>query len=288
MRWLNSGTLNEGRSLCVTVAIDHSTVDGFHDELQLSAKNTSGKAHRRISWVEEFYLVRWNEYHSISVLDLLKFHQFGSTALPETLSEYVWYAGREVWKGTLMVADLEQVDKIDASEFHNVKLAQREGDDLAQIGDNSKNRRWTSKTVGRRSGSENIHLDRGSEYPQRGEVQEDLGESDRFPPTNKARSHCTSTLSIQRSVISSPKLLRKICGKTCHEFLQQADLRRLFLVKQIAKVVPGLPTSSSSSLLSSTTMTPSRQEFDHPTSSSSSSTSPTMTSSTVSSDIVAR
>ena len=53
-------------------------------------------------------------------------------------------------------------------------------------------------------------------------------------------------------------------------------------------VVPGLSTSSSSSLPSSTSMTPSRQEIDHPTSSSSSSTSPTMTSSTVSSDSVIR
>ena len=51
--------------------------------------------------------------------------------------------------------------------------------------------------------------------------------------------------------------------------------------------VPGLPTSSSSSLLSSTSVTPSRQEIDHLTSSSSSSTSPTMTSSTVSSKSVA-
>ena len=40
LRLLNSGTLNRGRNLCVTVAIDHTTVDGFHDELQLSAKNT--------------------------------------------------------------------------------------------------------------------------------------------------------------------------------------------------------------------------------------------------------
>ena len=52
-------------------------------------------------------------------------------------------------------------------------------------------------------------------------------------------------------------------------------------------VVPGLSTSSSSSLHSSTSMTPSRQEIDHPRSSSSSSTSP-MTSSTVSSESVAR
>ena len=53
-------------------------------------------------------------------------------------------------------------------------------------------------------------------------------------------------------------------------------------------VVPGLSTSSSSSLPSSTSMTPSRQEIDHPTSSSSSPTSPTMTSPTVSSESVAR
>ena len=53
-------------------------------------------------------------------------------------------------------------------------------------------------------------------------------------------------------------------------------------------VVAGLSTSSSSSLPSSTPMTPSRKEIDHPTSSSSSSTSPTMTSSSVSSESVAR
>ena len=47
-------------------------------------------------------------------------------------------------------------------------------------------------------------------------------------------------------------------------------------------VVPGLSTSSSSSLPSLTSMTPSRQENDHPASSSSSSTSPPMKSLTVS------
>ena len=49
---------------------------------------------------------------------------------------------------------------------------------------------------------------------------------------------------------------------------------------------PGLSASSSSSLHSSTSMTPSRHEIDHPTSSSSSSTSPTMRPSTVSSESV--
>ena len=51
----------------------------------------------------------------------------------------------------------------------------------------------------------------------------------------------------------------------------------------VPTVVPGL-SSSSSDFPTSTSMTPSRQERNHPTSSSSSSTSPPMTSSTVSSD----
>ena len=53
----------------------------------------------------------------------------------------------------------------------------------------------------------------------------------------------------------------------------------------VPTVVLGLSTSSSSSLLSSTSMTLSRWEIDHPTSSSKSSTSPTMT---VSSDSESR
>ena len=115
-------------------------------------ENTKEKALRRISWVKEFQLVRWNEYHFSAAFNLLKFHQLGCTALPETLSEYVWYAWGEVWKGTLMVADLEQVDK------NNVKLNAKE----VISGDNPKNRRWTIKIYWRRSGSENSNFDKES------------------------------------------------------------------------------------------------------------------------------
>ena len=66
--------------------------------------------------------------------DLLKFHQFGSTVLPESLLEYVWYAEREVWKGTLMVADLEQVDK-----SRRVRIPQRKS---------STRRRWSRPNWG--------------------------------------------------------------------------------------------------------------------------------------------
>ena len=53
-------------------------------------------------------------------------------------------------------------------------------------------------------------------------------------------------------------------------------------------VVPDLSSSSSSTFSSSTTMISSRQEIDHPRSSSCSSAPPSMTSSTVSSESVAR
>ena len=58
-----------------------------------------------------------------------------------------------------MVADFEQVDKNRRDRIPQ-REAQREGDDLAQIGDSSKNRRWTIKIYWRRSGSENFNLDK--------------------------------------------------------------------------------------------------------------------------------
>ena len=63
-------------------------------------------------------------YHSNSVFDLLRFHQFGSTASPGTLLEHVWW--EKIWNGVLMVADLQQVDEMDESEFHAEKLNARE------------------------------------------------------------------------------------------------------------------------------------------------------------------
>ena len=96
-----------------------------------------------------------------------------------------------------MEADLEQVDKNKrASEFHNVKLNAKEMIS-PKLGTIHKNRRWTFKIYWRRSGSENSNLSR---YHQvRGEVQEDLlGESDGFPPSTKAGSHCKSTQALFR------------------------------------------------------------------------------------------
>ena len=60
-----------------------------------------------------------------------------------------------------MVADLEQVvEKIDASEIHNEKLNAKEMSSPTLV-TTQKNRRWTIKICWRRSGSEDIQLDRG-------------------------------------------------------------------------------------------------------------------------------
>ena len=156
-----------------------------------------------------------------------------------------------------MVADLEQADKNRRVRIPQ-QNAQREGDDLAQIGDNTKNRRWTIKIYWRRSGSENANLDKVPSKFEEKFKKTFLENQTGFLPTNKARSHCTSTQSIQRS---SPKLLRNIFGKFCHELLQQADLRRLLHVKQVAFMISGLSTTSSlSSLCTPTPPTSSTQD----------------------------
>ena len=81
--------------------------------------------------------------------------------------------------------------------------------------------------------------------------------------------------------------LRKLCDENGYSY-EWINGQKPHLIKNgiripcntenfVPIVVPGLSASSSSSFTSSTSMTPSRQECNHPTSSSSSSTSPTTT-----------
>ena len=57
------------------------------------------------------------EYHPISAKDMSKFHQFGSKVLPGIFLGYVLYAGG-IWKGGMMIADIEELEEVDASEVH--------------------------------------------------------------------------------------------------------------------------------------------------------------------------
>ena len=65
------------------------------------------------------------EYHPISAKDLSRLHQFGPKVLPGIFLGYVLCAG-ETWKGDLMVADIEELEEMDASELHARRLNAKE------------------------------------------------------------------------------------------------------------------------------------------------------------------
>ena len=56
-----------------------------------------------------FRLVPWLSYYPISVKDQSRIHQFGKRVLPGLFLGYALYAGR-IWKGHLLVADLEELE----------------------------------------------------------------------------------------------------------------------------------------------------------------------------------
>ena len=65
------------------------------------------------------------DVHPISAKDLSRQHQFGPKVLPGTFPGHVLSAGR-IWKGDIMVADIEELEKMDASEIHARRLNAKE------------------------------------------------------------------------------------------------------------------------------------------------------------------
>ena len=96
------------------------------------------------------------EYHPFSAKDLSRLHQFGLKVLPRKFLGCVSYAGR-IWKGDILVADIEERERMDATEIHAKGLNAKEQLKPKMV--DFSDRRWNSQTVWRRSGSENIQLD---------------------------------------------------------------------------------------------------------------------------------
>ena len=61
------------------------------------------------------------EYHPISAKDQSRLHQFGMKVQPGIFLGCVFAAG--TWQGDMMVADLEEVGQLDASEVHARRLS---------------------------------------------------------------------------------------------------------------------------------------------------------------------
>ena len=104
------------------------------------------------------------EYYPISAKDQSRIHQFGKKVLPDL---FLGYAGG-IWKGDISVADIEELETMDASEIYSKRLNAKEvifpkenGKFIFPVAD------WTNKIYWRRSGTENIHLDMGAPNSRR-------------------------------------------------------------------------------------------------------------------------
>ena len=60
------------------------------------------------------------DYHPISATDLSRLHQFGPKVLPRFLGYTLHAEG--IWKGDILVADIEELDEMDASEIYMKRL----------------------------------------------------------------------------------------------------------------------------------------------------------------------
>ena len=103
------------------------------------------------------------EYHPILAKDQSRIHQFGKKILPGLFLGYALHAGG-IWKGDVLVADLEELETMDASEIYSKELNAKE---MIFPKGNFSNRRWTNPTPWRRSGTENIHLGTASTNSRR-------------------------------------------------------------------------------------------------------------------------
>ena len=65
------------------------------------------------------------EYYPISSKDQSRIHQFGKKVLPGLFLGYALYAGR-IWKGDVLIADLEELETMDASEIYSKRLNAKE------------------------------------------------------------------------------------------------------------------------------------------------------------------
>ena len=97
------------------------------------------------------------EYYPKTAKDQSRIHQFGKKVLPGLFLGFALYAGG-IWKGDVLIADLEELETMDASEIYSKRLNAKEVIFPKQGEFIFSNRRWTNPNPWRRSGPENIHL----------------------------------------------------------------------------------------------------------------------------------
>ena len=106
------------------------------------------------------------EYYPIFAKDQSRIHQFGKKVLPGLFLGYALCA-EGIWKGDILVADIEELETMDASEIYSKRLNAKEVFFQRKWTIHFSSRRWTNQIYWRRSGTDNIHLDTGTPNSRR-------------------------------------------------------------------------------------------------------------------------
>ena len=113
-----------------------------------------------VHWLSITLSLRWTSRESIN-LERKSFLDCSSDTLSTRAGEF----GRV----TLLIADLEELETMDASEIYSKRLNAKEVIFPKEKGEfYFSNRRWTNQNPWRRSGTENIRLDTASTNSRRG------------------------------------------------------------------------------------------------------------------------
>ena len=128
--------IKEGTSgVFVAIRSGWKLVGRFHGMLLLSAKRS-----RSLVWWQDPYERRFGkpfngpiipfgsllEYYPISAIDQSRVHQFGKKVCLGLFLGCALYAGGRIWKGDTLVADIEELETMDASEIYSKRLNAKE------------------------------------------------------------------------------------------------------------------------------------------------------------------
>ena len=127
--------VNEGNISCIiAIRLGWKTVGGFYGMLLLSAKCPRPPGRRENSVWEKIWRIFQRTNYSISALveylpnserDKARIYQFGKKVLPGIFPGFALIAAG-IWKGDILIVDIEELEMLDASEIHPRRLDAKE------------------------------------------------------------------------------------------------------------------------------------------------------------------
>ena len=106
------------------------------------------------------------EYYPISAKEQWRIHQFGKKVLPGLFLGYALYAGG-IWKGDIMVADIDELETMDASKIYSKRLNANEVIFPKENENSYSQSQMDDRIRWRRSRTDNIRLDTGTPNSRR-------------------------------------------------------------------------------------------------------------------------